>query len=819
MAEFKNRVSTNPNKKYLLVESVERNNVNDEIEKLVVFETRADNAEEENEGTALNASSLNEVVDQKINDSISAFLSGQDLFNLIMSSVDQRISYHDAQNLSLEDSYSGNFNLPRHGRRNSIIEWTNVESDQKNYALIENDVVKITRDQYEHNVPVIATVSFRGKTNIRELNIKVAAMTNMECVEDAYERIVILESKVTEDFALPMPIDKEVQINWSSSNTDAINCIDGYAYVTRDGDETIEVILSAEITKGEYTRVKTFNITVDMFNDEEKALLDITILPEFLLPITDNFELQVVGPDFGTPISWASNNSAITIDLNGYATVTRSPVTSIEVILTADVGYGIEPREFEVIVAQREYTEEEKAELDLNNLPSLPSIISNDFELLTSGRLYGTVINWSEVGNSGAISIDSNGYVSVTRSTLASIEVILTASALNTSEVKTFVFVVPQREMTNEEKVDAAYDNLELSVTSSTSSFTLPLNGEYGASIYWTCDRSDVINIDGSNAYVTQTADNETIELVANIEIDDYPYFRTKSFFISVPRDEQKAAQADRDEINFDTLYVVSNFELPFIGNHGSTISWVTDKPYAITIIDNIAHVTRRLVDHYVTLEATITYGEYSYTRAFEFVVIAREKTDLEKAHTDIDWISIPTSVDDDFTLPVVGSQYGYAITWSSNDSDISISSTGYATVYRRTYDVVVTLTASAYNGQATKDFLVTIIGEPLPEPDIVLVYDVNSLHMYWAEKPDNASESFTVSTRDGESIWVEITNTYSEYYQFTVSGNGTSSVTITVEEIVKPDINEISIFDYTMSIYDEDSNLLCSELGSIFYN
>lgn len=94
--------------------------------------------------------------------------------------------------------------------------------------------------------------------------------------------------------------------------------------------------------------------------------------------------------------------------------------------------------------------------------------------------------------------------------------------------------------------------------------------------------------------------------------------------------------------------------------------------------------------------------------------------TDEERTGIDSTNLSVPDSVDSDFTLDVTGRLYS-DIDWTSNNDAIVISG-NKATVIRQDSDQTVTLTATISFGQSsvTKEFTVTVPSEEFKIPSTV---------------------------------------------------------------------------------------------------
>lgn len=148
MNEFKDRISSTLNHKILDVKSVER----DESGEIISMEVEVIRNDEEGltqEGTPLNAKSLNEVINKMIVTQIVNFMD-----------VDQSI-YIDKRNLKLKKEYSDDFLLETTGKCGSNITWNVVSGTG---IEIEGNVAKVTLQNYKQTVVLQAIIEKEGET-------------------------------------------------------------------------------------------------------------------------------------------------------------------------------------------------------------------------------------------------------------------------------------------------------------------------------------------------------------------------------------------------------------------------------------------------------------------------------------------------------------------------------------------------------------------------------------------------------------------------------------------------------------------------------
>ena len=155
MNEFKDRISSTLNHKILDVKSVER----DESGEIISMEVEVIRNDEEGltqEGTPLNAESLNQVINEMIVTQIVNFMD-----------VDQSI-YIDKRDLKLNEEYSDDFPLETTGKCGSSITWNVVSGTG---IEIEGNVAKVTLQNYKPTVVLRAVIEKEGETLTKDFTI------------------------------------------------------------------------------------------------------------------------------------------------------------------------------------------------------------------------------------------------------------------------------------------------------------------------------------------------------------------------------------------------------------------------------------------------------------------------------------------------------------------------------------------------------------------------------------------------------------------------------------------------------------------------
>ena len=155
MSKFENRESPTLNYKILDVKSVER----DESGEIISMEVEVIRNDEEGltqEGTPLNAESLNQVINEMIVTQIVNFMD-----------VDQSI-YIDKRDLKLNEEYSDDFLLETTGKCGSSITWNVVSGTG---IEIEGNVAKVTLQNYKQTVVLRAVIEKEGETLTKDFTI------------------------------------------------------------------------------------------------------------------------------------------------------------------------------------------------------------------------------------------------------------------------------------------------------------------------------------------------------------------------------------------------------------------------------------------------------------------------------------------------------------------------------------------------------------------------------------------------------------------------------------------------------------------------
>ncbi|ERJ13593.1 immunoglobulin-like domain-containing protein [Haloplasma contractile] len=281
--------------------------------------------------------------------------------------------------------------------------------------------------------------------------------------------------------------------------------------------------------------------------------------------------------------------------------------------------------------------------------------------LITSG-INSAIITW-ESSNTDVIANDGT----VTRPDFGDgdAEVTLTATIMKEDEsvTKAFDLIVKEIEQTDQEKVDAAKTNLEITfatgddASSVTSDITLPTE-DGDVTISWISAKTDIITNAGVVTRPAYTEDDEMVVLTATLTAGNE--LATKSFTLTVPA--HPMTDADAAEETKSKIIILSNateatssFALPTVGANDTVISWTSSNADVIEITSETmgagikAKLTRPAFgedDATITLTATITKNDASVTRTWDIDVPA-----LETAPTTIADFKMTASAGDEFTF------------------------------------------------------------------------------------------------------------------------------------------------------------------------
>lgn len=172
-------------------------------------------------------------------------------------------------------------------------------------------------------------------------------------------------------------------------------------------------------------------------------------------------------------------------------------------------------------------------------------------------------------------------------------------------------------------KIDKMYLKIPTKVI---ESFNLPLVGEYGSVIEWYSSDPDIIQINNSVAEVTRDIITRSCTLTATIRNGGFE--QTKNFTVTVSYREMTDIEIAEYDANHTLIkdFVTSSFQLPTRGLKGSTITWIAGVTTGVTLTtDNRIEFTRPTGNTGIILSGTFKYGNASYNKRFEVVIVGTD--------------------------------------------------------------------------------------------------------------------------------------------------------------------------------------------------
>ena len=378
--------------------------------------------------------------------------------------------------------------------------------------------------------------------------------------------------------------------------------------------------------------------------------------------------------------------------------------------------------------------------------------------------------------------------------------------------------------LTDKQKNQYQVNNIEIEFeVIDSDTIVLPAFTEDNLDINWSCNEVTITQIENGEVTEDRKVYSVTRSLEKDIEVKliatvgSGEDIARKEFNVKVLKKiltDLEKASLDRNNISIQSV-AEDDFYLPTRGTYGSEISWGSSDNSVISISGAIATVFKQNEDVEVTLTATITLGSESLTK--DFNVTVKAITDEERVNKDTEKLNILKSTTESFALLTNGT-YGSTISWSSSDNSVISISGSYASVTRSYSNEYITLTATITLGSEslTKDFNVTVQALEEPEPEPTVTYTINNQYLMWSyDSSSLLSGTMEVEFTNGSGS-VEVTAP--SHIDVIVTGNKTTTVTITISENSKPDLTLNTIFDIVLRIYDNEDNLLGNELGQISY-
>lgn len=482
-----------------------------------------------------------------------------------------------------------------------------VYTSSSESALVDGDLVVVTREEYDQNIIITASVTIEGKTYEKTFNLIILKIDLENPIREVLA-LLDIPSTTKEDFILPTNVDG-VEIIWKSNNSN-IKIENGNAVVTQS-ETDVTVILTANAKYEMFEGSKTYDVKVLKIESPIDGILDDVEIP---VEVEENFtiESEIEGFD----VTWTSSNEDYIEIINDEAIVNRG-IVDTNIVLTANVVYSTfeESKTFTVKVIGDDVNPLE----GLLDQVTVPTEVTSDFNLQTTVGGYDI----EYVSNNSAISI-SDGVALVTQSKNdVKLSIIATIRDGDFISNKSFDITV----LKIENPIDGILDNFELP-TEVTGDFDLVTNIDGYNVVYKSLN--DAITIEGDKAIVTRSKTDVNVSII--VEVSELGFTETKSFNVLIKKVENTIPDV-LEKLELPTE-VSSNFTLQTLVDKVSLI--YTSNSSAISIVGGNVNVTRGAKDNIVTIILTATDGYYDATISFEVKLLAYTMEEYISGDTDM---------------------------------------------------------------------------------------------------------------------------------------------------------------------------------------
>jgi len=318
----------------------------------------------------------------------------------------------------------------------------------------------------------------------------------------------------------------------------------------------------------------------------------------------------------------------------------------VEVQLTVTYTYQShhEVRIYPIVVKGRIWTVNDIIEQDALLLNLNIDMIESDVILPRTGT-HGSVITWTSshphiVSNQGRYYAPEDAE-----------NIILTATFHYESETRTKSFNLPVKPLSDEQKVNMAYEMLLLPHTIS-QDINLTKRGYFGVSILWESSHPDIINSEG---HFQKPIGNIVVTLTATLSIDDVS--RPKVFEMTITGSDPLEFLQEalgKLEINHGIEVIFESIELPSSLLSHVNIVWESSHENIITH-EGLLTLPSQTTD--VTLTAHLSIHDFEVIKTFTYTLIGTEDTVSEHEMLNVSQrqidITSPFFIDQhmDFTL------------------------------------------------------------------------------------------------------------------------------------------------------------------------
>lgn len=208
--------------------------------------------------------------------------------------------------------------------------------------------------------------------------------------------------------------------------------------------------------------------------------------------------------------------------------------------------------------------------------------------------------------------------------------------------------VACNNEISNEQKLLKILEETTFAQTEIQESITLPeIDDE--VTVTWESSRTEFMSSDGVVTRPTFEEGDVKVFLTLTVSLGEDSLKKIFEFTVLATEQDIKITTVDNliNSIEFETTDLTEDIVIPVIDNDDVTVEWLSSNP-ALTTEGVVTREDYRGDDVDVTLQVTITYGDYTRTKTFDFVVIKEVKPSfIELDTTFTDALSLDFSYED----------------------------------------------------------------------------------------------------------------------------------------------------------------------------
>ncbi|MGG4219138.1 immunoglobulin-like domain-containing protein [Paenibacillus jamilae] len=366
---------------------------------------------------------------------------------------------------------------------------------------------------------------------------------------------------------------------------------------------------------------------VILLTDAEKVVQAKTALALGLAPgdtvesVSQKLTLPLTGLN-DTAVSWSSDTPDV-ITNEGTVIRPRYDLGDQKVKLTATItkGTASDTQTFEVTVSKMTAQDTLNQAADALSLGDL-SAVQENVSLPVSG--YGGVqIEWS---SSKPLVIAADGTLTRPSYSNGDTDVTLTATLqlAGLTKTKDFTAHVLRLPMSDTEAVDAAYQALELPITTVTGDVYLPKDALNDVQVSWSSNHPEFLDHTGHVTFPSYVQGDQTIMLEAIVSRGVVELRKTFSLLVpALPVSADEAVNLAANTLNLDYPQgIKDSIALPRSGAFDTRIDWSSDQPDILSDSGQVNRPKYTDGDVNVQLIAIISKGTASAQRAFTLTVL-----------------------------------------------------------------------------------------------------------------------------------------------------------------------------------------------------